>query len=207
MRGKLERYADETLPSRGGCLTQSLAGLKTLDLPFALTTLKLNYREDHPLSFPLINALSRQSSITSLVIETDELDSTALLTRLAPLAPGLDTLDICLGDVPGAPDNFLQGCTHLKHLKIRFMPLDIVKHVAASLVSWTIQYMRSDELLELLDVLETGSIATAKLENLVLERSYIHSSPCWVGLVRMCKEKKIKLIERQQVRSPPRLGR
>jgi hypothetical protein len=208
MRGQLQRKADETLPSRGGFLTQSLAGLKTLELsyvaesasvashslPFDLTTLKLSF-DTTPSSSSLIDALARQSTITSLVIETDQLDPTALLTRLAPLAPGLDTLDISLGDVPGAADNFLQGCTDLKHLKIRFMPLDTVKHFAASLVSWTIQYVPSDELSALLDVLETGSVATAKLEKLVFERSSVRASPRWAELVTMCKEKKIELIE------------
>jgi hypothetical protein len=140
-------------------------------------------------------------------VEAIEFDPTASLGRLAPLAPGLDTLDISLDDGPGAADNFLKGCTHLKHLKTCYLPLNAVTLVGASLASWTIPYVPSYELSTLLDVLETGSIATAKLEKLVLEHSSMRTSPRWVELVKMCKEKKIKLIERQQVRSPPRLGR
>jgi hypothetical protein len=52
----------------------------------------------------------------------------------------------------------------------------------------------SYELSTLVDVLETGSIATAKLEKLVVEHCSIRTSPRWVELVKMCKEKKIELI-------------
>jgi hypothetical protein len=122
-------------------------------------------------------------------------DPTALFARLAPLAPGLDTLDISLNHGPGAADNFLKGCTHLKHLKTRYLPLNSVNHVAASLASWTVNYINYNQVSTLLDVLETGSIATAKLEKLVLETSSVRASPRWVELVKMCKEKKIELVE------------
>ena len=174
-------------------VTESAASTSNL-LPFALTKLKLAF-EENPSSSSLIDALSRQSSITSLRVVTHGFEPTTLLTLLAPLAPGLDTLDICLGDVPGAADNFLQGCTHLNHLKIRYMPLNTVKHVAASLASWTILGIYDAEVSTILDVLETGSVATAKLEKLVFERSSVRASPRWAELVTMCKEKKIELIE------------
>ena len=146
------------------------------------------------MSISRINALSRQSSITSLVIKTDDFDPTALLTRLAPLAPGLDTLDISLRDVPGAAGDFLKGCTHLKHLKTGNLPLNYVNHVAASLASWTVNYIDYNQVSTLVGVLETGSIATAKLEKLVVEHCSIRTSLRWVELVKMCKEKKIELI-------------
>jgi hypothetical protein len=75
------------------------------------------------------------------------------------------------------------------------MPLNTVKHVAASLASWTILGIYDAEVSTILDVLETGSIATAKLEKLVLEYCSVRTSPRWAELVKMCKEKKIELIE------------
>jgi hypothetical protein len=162
-------------------------------LPFDLTTLKLTLDQD-PSSFPLIDALSRQSSITSLVVFTHGFDPAALLTRLAPLAPGLKSLGIYLTDVPGTADDLLKGCTRLKHLNTFNVPLDAVKHVAASLASWTVQSIEEDDVPTILDVLQKGSIATAKLKKLVLEDSSARASPRWAELIQMCKDKKIKLI-------------
>jgi hypothetical protein len=209
MRGQFERYADETLPSRGGFLTQSLAGLKTLalhrvfesaalalhSLPFDLTTLKLSF-DTTPSSSSLIDALARQSTITSLLVVIHELDPTALLTRLAPLAPGLNSLVIYLNNAPGAADDFLKGCTHLKHLESRERPLNTFNQVVTPLASWTVRYINYDEVSILLDILERGSVATAKLERLVLDefQASMWNSPRWADLVQTCKEKKIKLV-------------
>jgi hypothetical protein len=125
---------------------------------------------------------------------THGFDPAALLTRLAPLAPGLETLDISLGHVPGTADDLLKDCTRLKHLNTFSVPLDAVKHVAASLASWTVQSIEEDEVPTILDVLQTGSIATAKLKKLVLQDSSARASPRWAELIQMCKDKKIKLI-------------
>jgi hypothetical protein len=198
---------DESLPSRRGFLTQSLADLKTLNLscvtesaivashslPFHLATPTLSF-DNTPSSSSLIDALSRQSSITSLVLFTSGFVPAELLTRLAPLAPGLDTLDISLGDVPGAADDFFKGCTQLKHLKTRNLLSNAAKHVAASLESWTVQGIFSNQLSTLLEILDAGPVATTQLERLVLQYCYARASPRWVELVQKCREKKIKLI-------------
>jgi hypothetical protein len=57
------------------------------------------------------------------------------------------------------------------------VPLNAVKQIAASLASWTVNYIEEDEVPTILDVLETGLIATAKLEKLVLENSSAQASP------------------------------
>jgi hypothetical protein len=75
------------------------------------------------------------------------------------------------------------------------MPLNAVKHVAASLASWTVHSIDDTELSTLLNVLKSGSVATAKLETLVLNYCSARTSPRWVELVKMCKEKKIELVE------------
>jgi hypothetical protein len=210
MRGQLERYADETLPSRGGFLTQSLAGLKTLNLsyvaesaslasyslPFDLITLKLVFLED-PSSFPLIDALSRQSSITSLVLKAWIFDPTVLLTRLAPLAPGLVDLDITFDPNLGAADDFLKHCTRLKRLITDGINLNVASRFDVPLASWTVDNVLAPNLSRILDVLESESVAVSKLERLLLHAyrpDYVRSNALWSELNKKCREKKIKLV-------------
>lgn len=166
-------------------------------LSFDLTTLKLMFHED-PSSFSLIDALSHQSSITSLVFTAWNFDPTVLLTRLAPLAPGLVDLDITFDPNLGAADDFLKHCTRLKRLITDGNNLNVASRVDVPLASWTVDNI-PPHLSTILDVLESESVAVSKLERLLL-RAYrsddVRLNALWSELKKKCREKKIQLVLR-----------
>lgn len=198
-------------PDRRLCLTRVLLALKTLEilemyeiaspdvpqLSFHLTTLRLSYTRELS-SFKLLDALSRQSSITSLDISGIPFHSPRILESLGALAPQLHTLNIGYKDE--SRSEFLKCCTHLHHLESAPVT-DFVSQFPTSLVSWTLRGFERYHLNNLLvEVRDSNPIVIARLERIVLELSSgnhprgLRGVPGWPELEKWCREKKDELV-------------
>lgn len=169
-------------------------------LPFHLATLKLAYLKN-PSSFELVDALSRQSSVTSLyiVLRTPGSSPTTLFERYARLAPQLVTLKYDSYYPREVTVNFFKRFTQLKHLTIRVHLFGAVALSALSLESCTLPDLSTFDLTTVLDVLNSKSPPTARMEQLRIAvwagRWYqLQLDPQWSELKTRCREMKIEVI-------------
>lgn len=124
-------------------------------------------------------------------------DSKRYVHTLARLAPRLIALAYRYGALLGGQDDgFVKHCTQLKHLTTYHAGHHSNSRLLVPLESWTESIDCEDDLLSVLDVLRSGSIAMSKLERLELEVEGVELVRSWEGwteLEDICRDRKIKL--------------
>lgn len=174
--------------------------------PFALAHLCIQYSRNLPSDQTLL-ALGRQVSIASLQLSLHT-NTIGVLDTLLPLASRLVRLDLTLWDLgkvaaAASVDPFLERCTQLKHLTSKgFIDSSIIQ-LTRSLESWTLPCYDPEDLVPILDVLNSKVAAISKLQCLRIHlqiasnvSAAVHEAQSWDGwaeIEEVCRRGKIRL--------------